>query len=85
MVGWMGAGRRRWTKIHETERLLQLLYDVKSMAGRYITLCLEAAEQQPAVRQEWEAAAERAQAAQDDILQHINVLLKRVGGDADGG
>ncbi len=79
MPNWAG-----WTRAHEAERLSQLIYDIESAAGRYMTECLRAAEQMPAAREQWEAAAANAEAAKNEMVAKCTVLFNQVA-NADSG
>lgn len=74
MAGLVGR-RRGWGKAHEAERLSQLIYDIESATGRYMTACLQAAETMPAVREEWEAAAGAAETAKNEMVSRCKVLF----------
>lgn len=68
---------KRWTKAHEIERLSQLIFDIESATGRFISLCLVAQEQMPSVAEQWQEAAEAAEAAKNDMVGKCKVLLDR--------
>jgi hypothetical protein len=73
------AGRKRdqWTRAHEAERLSQLIYDLESAGGRYMTECLKAAERLPAeVKEEWEAAAAAGEQAKNEMVGRVKVLFE---------
>ncbi len=70
----MGA-RKRWSQAHEAERLSQLIYDIESAAGRYMTECLRAAEQMPAAREQWLADAAAAESAKNEMVSRCKILL----------
>jgi hypothetical protein len=69
------GGRRGWSKAHEAERLSQLIYDIESAAGRYMTACLQAAEQYPAAADQWLADAAAAEAAKNEMVNRCKLLL----------
>lgn len=72
------VGRRdRWVNAWIIERLDQLLFDVRLVGGRYVTECLKAAERFPEQRAEWEAAAQRGEAACRDMGATVEVLFNR--------
>jgi len=80
MAGTDVARRRdRWVNAWIIERLDQLLFDIKSVGGRYVTECLKAAEQFPEQRTEWEAAAQRGEAAFREMADRCESLFWRYG------
>lgn len=70
----MGA-RKRWTQAHEAERLSQLIYDIESAAGRYMTVCLQAAETMPSVADQWQEAASAAETAKNEMVSRCKILF----------
>ena len=71
----MAAARKRWAQAHEAERLSQLIYDVESATGRYMTVCLAAAVAMPAARAQWEADAAAAEEMKNVMVARCKVLL----------
>jgi hypothetical protein len=68
--------RNQWTLAHEAERLSQLMYDIESAGGRYMTVCLEAAAAVPAeFRQEWEQAAADGEQFKNEMVNRCQTLF----------
>lgn len=72
----MTAGRRsRWQQAQVAEALSQLIYDLESVKGRYMTECLRQAQASPAVAEEWKSAAADGEAALNEIISRGKVLF----------
>jgi hypothetical protein len=65
----------RWQQTLRAAAISQLIFDIESVRGRYITQCLQQAKAAPATAAEWEAAAAEAEATLDVIARRAEVLF----------
>lgn len=71
------ANRDRWRNADELLMISELITDIKAVAGRYMTVCLRAAECVPAEAEEWQAAAQAAGAAAKEMAERCERLFNR--------
>jgi hypothetical protein len=70
-----GSRRGRWQQAQVAEAISQLIYDLESVKGCYMTQCLRQAQAAPATAEEWERAAADGEAALNELASRAKVLF----------